>query len=356
MWTFVLTDLGFQPTGEIVNAYDRRVEIKLSGIDTASFRIRLDHPLADQITGCEGYIKAYRDGALRFFGPIVSAEELGSTGSIAVSCAGMGWILSHRIVGKAAGGYSVQTLTDRATIASNIINLLNVESTTALDPGLGTQSSGEAITYSAVTKPGLDCITELATSINGFDWRFLPVENWVNGALTGTNIGQFYARPVIGTSQVDSVFEFGGGRNNLAEYIRNNNRETQANYATHILSQQPIGSPSFSDSLSIDRWKMMEIVLTEEVYDSVSRAGLIQEHVTVRKNPRQTITITPHIDPQVTGKLPQYGLDYDVGDAVRARIMYREVPRFDGYLRIFGVSFDLDSNGVERTTLTTMES
>jgi hypothetical protein len=81
------------------------------------------------------------------------------------------------------------------------------------------------------------------------------------------------------------------------------------------------------------------------------RNTLLNEHLTVRRNPRNIITFQPSIDPQDQGKLPQFGDIYDVGDIVTGRAAFNGSLRFDALFRCWGVEFTIEENGIERTNL-----
>src|SRR3954468_533794 len=148
-WRFVLTDAAYRPVGEILNAAERKLAFPLNRLDTLSFRVRLDNPLADSLLSTAGYVKAYRDSTLRYFGPIISAEEAADTGggSIAVNSVGAGWILSKRLAGKSATG-TVFGATDRGLIIKALIDATNAESETGVATD-GSMTSGSAVAYTA---------------------------------------------------------------------------------------------------------------------------------------------------------------------------------------------------------------
>lgn len=357
-WRFVLTDATSRPVGEVLNAQDRQVAIPLNRLDTASFKVRLDNPLADYLVSTSGYVKGYRDSSLLFHGPIISAAEVGDANSatVAVNCVGAGWILQKRLAGKSSTGTTFGSATDRAQIIKSLIDTANSESETGIDTS-GSMTSASAVTYTAGPfRPITEIITELSSSLDGFDWRIFPSENYVSGAVANQKIGQFYAAPIIGSEQPNAVFEWGTGRCNMASYTRTVTRDTQANKVYHFTSAGPDapGYPTVSaiDSQSITDWKLLEDLVQADLLNSTLRQRLVDEHVNVRKNPRQVIQFDPHVDPQATGRLPQYGTDYGVGDAVRARAAYGRSVRFDAMMRVWGVTFNIDSNGLERATLT----
>lgn len=105
-WKFGLCDLAGVNIGEVVNAYDRTLNLPLNGNPTAQFRIRLDDPLADEIITRNGdcLVKVYQGTTLRFIGDILTVEEGGPVKdgegvSITVTAAGPLWRLSKRLLG-----------------------------------------------------------------------------------------------------------------------------------------------------------------------------------------------------------------------------------------------------------------
>lgn len=362
-WQFILTDQAFNPIGELLNIKDRSISLGLNRLDTASFKMRLDNPLSDSLIETMGFIKGYRNGILRFYGPVVTAEEAGAGNefSLAVNAMSAGWFLQHRYVGLSSTGVTYGTATDKAAIAKNLIDITNSSGDTHIDTStpVGSEAS---ITYQAgPSKKLYDCITELGTGSDAFDWRILPIDNFANGVVTGTKIGSFVAQPLLGALQPEAIFEFGSGRRNIKGYNRAINRETQANRIWHIpsagikLGETP---PSRSDASSITEYGVIEDVLQTDITDSLMVNSLLDEHIAIRRWPRQVLSFEPHIDPQGRGTLPEFGADYDVGDFVRARIVHAGITRVDGLVRIWGVTFSIDDNGVERanTILSAEES
>lgn len=389
-WQFVLTDANYQPLGEVLNAAERKVALPLDKLPTASFRVRLDNPLADPMVSTACYLKAYRTPyrgfpSLQFFGPLVSAEESADrdNATIAVNAVGVGWFLQKRLAGQSSTG-TVFPTTDRAQIIKSLIDTAHTtmpstsndlagsygyqfnpygsspDLVSALDTGIDTAtghiSAASATGYTAGPfKTILECLNDLATSFDGFDWRITPIENYANGAVTGAKIGRFEAWPVIGAQASNAVYEWGIGRRNIESYKRAVSRETQANHVFHIASAGPDapGFPTVSaiDTASVKDWRLLEDLAQADILDSSLRTSLAQEHVKVRRMPRQVIEFTPHVDPYDSGRLPQFNSDFFVGDTVRARAMYKGVMRFDVAIRVWGVSFSINELGVEQQTL-----
>jgi len=387
-WRFVLTDTNFIPVGEVLNASERSVTLGLSRIDAASFKIRLDNPLADPLRFLSGYLKAYRNGTLVFFGPLLGAQETvdDSGAYVTVNAGGAGWIFTKRLAGKLPDpAYQTWTSTDRAVIIKEYISdILDREfrpflapldplevrdfrlyGDTYIDTQTLPMTAASAITYTVPAyKPFMELITELSAGIGGFEWRIMPRENWVAGALSGVKIGNMTAAPVIGSDKPGAVFEFGVGRTNISSYTRSLTRDGQANRVYHLLSTGPIepdpGNPKppvTADSVTVDTlpdWGIMEDVAQADLYDRTMRQQLVDEHGRVRQTPRSTIVFAPTAD-YGDGRMPEFGVEYDIGDTVRARARYGGIDRFNASFRVWGVQFNVNEFGVETPSLTLSE-
>jgi hypothetical protein len=95
----------------------------------------------------------------------------------------------------------------------------------------------------------------------------------------------------------------------------------------------------------------MEDIAQGELLDSTMRTALVTQHVSVRAYPRRIVQFAPHIDPDNTGRVPLFNTHYTVGDSVRLRVQQNDQLRVDTYVRVWGVSFEIDNNGVERASM-----
>jgi hypothetical protein len=387
-WRFVLTDTNFTPVGEVLNASERSVTLGLNRIDAASFKIRLDNPLADPLRFLSGYLKAYRNGTLMFFGPLITAEETAddSGAYVTVNAAGVGWVLTKRLAGKRqdTAGYQTWTATDRAEIVRQYISdILDREFRPFLAPldplsvddfrlygdtyiNVDTLSmtAASAITYTVPPfKPFMELLNELSAGLGGFEWRIMPRENW-SGGLTGIKIGNMTAAPVIGSDKPGAVFEFGVGRTNISSYTRSLSRDGQANRVYHLLSTGPLepdpanpNPPVTQDSVTaatLPDWGIMEDVAQADLTNRTMRQQLVDEHGSVRQLPRSTIVFAPSAD-YGDGRLPEFGVEYNIGDTVRARARYGGIDRFNASFRVWGIQFQVNEFGVETPNLTLSE-
>lgn len=383
-WSFILTDINYVPLGEITNASDRSLTLSLNkATDSLTFKVRLDHYLSPRLAEGIGYIKAYRDSKLMFYGPLVSVEESGDAQNsyLTVNAASSGWILSKRLIGlSASGGKNYSVATDRAVITEELIEEANALSetgvATSLSPNvayppavqqyLGKPSASTAVVYQAPPYSNLmEKISELSVGSQGYDWQIVPIDNWrqstgdTDGILMGRKIGYFFARPSIGVTRPDALFDYNGGVNNIASYSRNVSRDTQINTGYSFTSNGPDvpGYPTvtYKDNASEIKWRMMQEVVQTEIINQDLRQQVVTENVYFRKDPKVTITFQPHIDPQSTGRLPVFGEDYSLGDYVRARAVVAGSLRFDSYFRVWSVQFNIDANGTESTSITTVQ-
>jgi hypothetical protein len=360
-WQFELVGLDFVPLGEVLNASSRQVSIHLNKLDTASFRIRMDNPVAEIIAQCEGFIKGWRNGVLVFYGPILTAEENGeaSGATLSVNCISGGWIaLNKRYANQSITvGAGKRTNMDRAVIVKNEIAAANEDDFFDYEHGVDTTtypvSSGEAITYTIERYTLIsDLLRVMQTGDNTFDWRMLPMDNYSGGVVTGPKHTGFTAAPVLGVDRPEAIWEYGTGRANLQSYRNVVSRETQITGAISLRGSDAVSSTFGGTEMT--KWRLMQEVVSTDISDAAMASDLRQAHINTRKAPRRITTWQPHIDP--TGlRMPEYGIDYEVGDLVRGRGVANSQVRFDGIFRCWGVDFTVDDNGFERANLILQE-
>lgn len=372
-WRAVLTDPNYVPQGELFNASERTLSTALNRADTAGFKIRTDNPFADLVMSLECYLKLYRNDVLVFFGPLLNAQEsVDEQGAyITANAAGPTWAFAKRYPQK--GQAPLSYTGTRANIVTQLITVLasqyisispapstSMEKKAHGELGIGwtgTVNAGSTITYGVQPfKPMSDILSDLSNTTSGFDWRVIARENWVGGVLSGEAIGNFTAASTIGTLRTEAIFEFGDGRLNIKGYNRTRSRDTQANNVTHLLGGQPEFAPANyyelgNANIAAGVVGVLEDVVQADITDPAQRTALVTEHVIVRREPREIIVFSPSMD-YGDGRMPRYGIDYDVGDIVIGRALSNDSVRFNGLFRVWGVNFSIDSNGVETPALT----
>jgi hypothetical protein len=198
MYRIIVTDLDYEPQGEVKNASAVTYSRAISKLATFSFRVMLSNIHADRLAECEGYIKVYRKDVCIFYGPMIAAEEVAerNTQSLAVTCADPGWFLTKRLAGKSLSGTSWTTPTYRSAIAEALVDAANAEEETGINADSASMYSDSMVTYKAGPyKPVLDCIQELGNAIDGFEWRFTTNDNWMAGAVSGNKISALITAP-----------------------------------------------------------------------------------------------------------------------------------------------------------------
>lgn len=357
-WSWILTDSAFNPIGEILNAKEMKLALPLNKINTASFNIRLDNPFAQQISSDLGYIKIYRNKQLLFFGPLITVAEVseGENASIQINAAGPEWIFSQRYSGKSASGIKQETAIARSAKFVEHLAARNAEGEMHIDYTTGPISGGSTSAYISTSFRLLsEILNDMSNTAEGFDWEVYPIENFVEGVVTGAKIGRLITANEIMSAQPNTVFEWGVGRNNISSFTRNIDRSTLANRAYNFTSAGPEapGAPTVvaESAGSITRWGLQESVISAAILNTELRQLLVNENIEVRQNPRQTVVFQPVTD-DGTGRVPTLNKDFKVGDSVRARIVKNGEVRFDAMVRVWGAEYLLDVNLKETQVLT----
>ena len=354
-WKFVVTDLQGNSVGEVLNASQRQVVLPLNRVPTASFQIPIQNSLAGLFLDptSDYLLKCYRNNTLRFNGPIVSTAEAFDSGSgqiVAVNAAGPLWRLGFRLLGTTSAGWSLGnagTTYDLGFIAQQILAAANAAGYTGIQSGSNTPSSnGAAGTY--FFQDALTAIANLSIGESAFDYEVVPTEP-TNVAQAFPQIGTFNTTNLIGTQKPNAVFEYGTTSANVTTYSRQIDR---TNLCTKGYIQQPATSDYSGVLTAVNataeayRGRYEALIDDGGVEWDVLRQKLVNYAVTIRSIPRQVVQFTPAVNAS-----PSPLDDYIVGDQVRCRINVSGVNTLDAYLRVWGITFDVDNEGNEQPTL-----
>lgn len=356
-WTLLCADLDGTNRGEIRNASDRSFSWPLDRLATGKFRVRLDHPLADVLLEADCLIKAYQqtdddtNPVLRMVAEVVTAEESAEdmNQSIAVTFAEAGfWRLTKRLVGKTAGGLSVGTAllpVDRGLIAQFCLISVNSEADTGVRVGTIT-ASANGFVGPWYFKPVSEAILELSSTLDGFDFRFDPVEP-VRDA-TGLVVARFTASGALGQVRPEAIFEYGTGKKNIKSYKRQVTKDGLLTKGYHLPAGYPESTEPVVTSQDLPATAargLMEGLVTSDLTTAQLRSLLVQEHVQIRKQPRQIISFDPAIGGMVLNR------DLVPGDVVTARAKIGGSVRFNGLFRVYEAEVSLDDNGAASYSL-----
>lgn len=353
----VLTDLDGVALNEVRQATERKVVMSLNRPSTAGFSVRPDNPILKPLFTEDTLLKVYEDTMLRFYGNVISSElatqDDGSTPTIKVSAADPAWKLSRRLLGLSSGGTKYEG--DKAKSACKMINELNTDTVTySTNPETGIKLLAEAEyeaggsgTYVAGPyKAALSCINDLAHGLDGFDWYMAPLDNAAKKIVT------FEASAVYG-GEVSAVFEHGYGQKNVRKLSYVRDLSGLANKAFHLPDEGLTEGgevKSASDATSIEYRGRYEAVADGfGLVDGTLRQNWVDEVVRVRKNPRFVVSMTLDIDDD-TGRVPQLGTDFWLGDLVQARSIISSTTMFNGKVRVYQIQVELNDAGAATIT------
>jgi hypothetical protein len=360
-WKFVLTDLQGNSIGEVQNASNRQVVLPLNRVPTASFQIPIQNALSTYFLDptFDGNLKAYRNNVLQFHGPVVSSAEAFDSSSgqiVAVNAAGALWRLGYRLLGTTSAGWSLGnagTTYDLGYIAQQMLVTANGSAWTGITGGTNrTTSNGAAGVF--YFQDVLTCIAQLAIGFNSFDFEVAPTEP-TNVSQPFPQIGVFNTggsgviTGIIGQQRPNAIYEYGTTSANVTTYSRQIDR---SNFCTKAYIQNPAASNYSGILTSVDaaaetlRGRYEALVDDGGVSWDVLRQALADYAVAIRKNARQVVQFTPRQNDS-----PSPLDDYIVGDQVRCRISIEGINILDAFLRVWGITFDIDNEGNEQPTL-----
>lgn len=349
-WKFALETFSGTKIGEVLDAPERQVVRSLSSPSTASFKVLVTNNLLDDILALDLNLLCYRNGALTFHGPIITsqlaAEDATATPSVVCTAADPSWRFDRRVSGKSATG-TLFSGTDRLTIAESLIGTANSDGETGVQT-LGQTCGSTAVYIAGPYKKLSECIADMGNTLSGFDWYIDPIE------YSAGKIGQFRAAAVVGLSRPGAVFDYQGrGNARVPNYMRG--IDTLTNKVYSVPDDGPtsgLGVLSQSDAASqTARGLYEEVVDTSNVTNSTLRDAILNDHILYRKNPRQVLQFSPDFS-DYTGRVPEWGVDYGLGDLVRARVLYNKATLVDGNVRLYKMQFDIDANSRETLTPT----
>jgi hypothetical protein len=399
-WTFTLADRATgTPLGELRQATPRKWSRGLRSGRAASFTIKTKNSLAGACLSADKVLlKVYddRDGnqRLRHCGPLIGFQrDVGDNGgSVACNSASPLWRLLTRIVGQAHAGAligSALSPVDRGEALGQLVDALNVGaaapwSTQADDTGI----RRGAIAASASSfwgpwryYPASEAWKEITTGLDAPEVDLAPVEPTKDAV--GLQIAALNVAAALGKLQPNSIFEHGFGRRNVPNFSDLGDSGIVANRALHLppgfpdnaTQQVLVSTPSIGAASILDRG-LHEVIVDAPVTTDPMRQQIVDDHVTVRQQPRRTISFTvardpdPFSTPLQDRRVPRPFVDYDVGDVVPFRakelvevrsvdgtlLRMDRVTTIDALFRVYGMEIEPDDLGGETVTLTLQEN
>jgi hypothetical protein len=336
-WPFIVCDMDGVPLGECF-ASGRNMNLQLSGAATASFNIRQTDPMWSEIAAGGTTLKVYdTGGTLRFWGPIVTDEESaqGSGATVQVNAQDHATFeLSKRFVGKDTAGIGVtHNVKDSGQIIADSLTTVNAEQDTGID--IGTRDAFVTRTVTYLWKNFLQMLQELGAIQQSYEWRVRYVDGTPPQVLLDL-------QAIAGTDLTESVFfEYGTGLHNCSAYKRVRSIQQRATHVWAVGSGNTLIAAA-SDPTAAGVRRHEDVVN----YGDITLAGLLDAlaaaHVQLRKNARQIVQLTP-----APNLAPRYGVSWQIGDMVRARVMVNGSLRVNGNARVWGAQISIDENGNE---------
>lgn len=360
-WQFILTDLAGVVLGELRGASERQVALPHLRLATASFKLPLWHSLANALMTTDTLLQCWRTDSLGtrklvFNGQVWGANEQSdnTTQTIAATALGPFSRLSYRIIGTTRAGikFPATGTQDLGAIAQDILTTVNGQTYTGVSNGTyaASVSGATGVWY---LKNAAEAIAELTTGLNSFEFEIAPtIPTNVGGAGGWPQLGLMNIAPLIGNvSRLDAIYEYGTARANISGYERAVSRDGFLTRGFISANGWPDSSIqdviSFEDSAARTSRGLFETVVPDGgILDDALRTKVVSFHVAVRKNPREQVTFKA-----ATNARPSPFTDYNIGDYIRARAVVRGTTRFDAMFRVWGVTFNIDSNGNENNEI-----
>lgn len=358
-WTWeILVEPDLVAVGELLNPMGRTLSTALSRPATATCKIRLDDPLLPTIRAqAEMALLRITDewGVPRYIGPIISSEINADASGVHVqlTSSDASWRFSKRVIG-AHGPVVYGTLAAPAARTECVWNGVMYDMGAPIGLDVSSSNVGVGTVFvSYENAKASDIINELANALDGFEWQvtygstlygtspYYPTA----GAPMNRLIGTLTMQAVIGGDAPRARWDFGGETNNVSSY---RDLLTSDGMANRIV----VGGYDRDYPQQItERGLYMDVPPLSAEQGIRNAILLANEHVRIRRFPRQQITFTPSVDltdrpsPRIgpvnwrTIDPPGARYDCGLGDTVHFRAYHDRVLLTDAVMRLYGVTF-----------------
>lgn len=354
-WRYALCDVDGLELGDLI-AYERELTLGVSTVGTATCRIRQEDPLYTAVdvptapANIANYLKVFdATGTLRFFGPIISADESGdgTEGKLKLTAADMAYnmatsyMIDPALQPQADGLGIVYT---GEAVDDLIFDQLELAPNAAVFcfPNAGTSSGGfPSVNVTYQWKPLLEALNELGALLGSYEWAI----RYTGGPPPVSLLDLLTA--VGGASDVE--LGYGTAPSNVASYTRTRTIEQQTNSIIAIGNGSTLLSAVGVNTDSITAYKVVRdaVISYPEITTSALLDLLAQQHALYRGFAREIITLTPTVE-----GAPVYGQDYVVGDTMAATVVQYGRTRVDGTARLWSVTIRPNDVGGEVPTFT----
>jgi hypothetical protein len=364
----------FQNVGLLNTATGRKLSLALNASESASFQVNTLDAIAPYITPISTCIVCYRNGQLKWSGPVWTVKEkvASQEGKVEVSCIGWFQLLLFRLLKTGALSFGAESPTkgvgpsgtstalahtyteiEPQLIAKDLLERTNYDYPTGIVPGIF-ESQGLGIkwniTYQRFQNIG-QAIQQLANTENGFDFRIDPETLKMNAYYATVKSGATIFGK--GKDRPNAVFGYGWGPKNLISLERTVDGSQLANQMSTIgqyVAQQ------YSNSASISKFGLFE---AQDAQTSIVSTAILQAlaQVEVESRAEPIVIYNFSVVPINAGKnVPAPLVDYDIGDFVYVGSKYGRMQVFSTTgkgpqpMRVFGMDIEIDDNGNELVT------
>jgi hypothetical protein len=212
-------------------------------------------------------------------------------------------------------------------------------------------------------KPFMEFVQEAALTIGGFDFWQAPLDPVTNSGNSGTLTVDPYTtvdgvrRSFKGQARANAIFEYGTGRQNVTEYRFTLSGDGLINVAYALPPGFPsgggVGTVSKADSTGTTRQRLREEVVSTDLQTNEARQAIANAHTSIRQRYKRVLTFTPQVEDG--SRTPRFGLDYEIGDTVTARVKDQGSLLIDTTVRVYGADIEVDNQGMIRTNLTLVQ-
>lgn len=387
--------------GELPDVKDPTIVEGVRRMSTFSGLLPITSEFAEQLHATRHRLIVVRDSRYDetvdplFAGPVISAQE--TRAGIAFTAADGFWRLTKRLVGQnwyalnwgLPLGYGVpigkdrmiQTLIQEVNESNFYNGVSGIFSGVAppLDSAMPLAGVGSGSAGPFVWVPCADAIQQVAAALDAPEWIVRPTDPklYVPAAADrrmyidiatglpvpavidpGIELGRMVlGMPIGGALRPAAGFQIGGSAPNASDYVRLTSADGVMDHGVHLPTTSD-GAAVVFDSDAGWRDTTYDVpyddIVTSDVTDYAMRQKIVQEHIAVRKTPRETITFDPLRDLAGAG-VPSYmtrssggvTADYYLGDIVPFRIVRAGATIRDVMLRVYGATRVLTEGGVE---------
>lgn len=344
-WQLVATDNDAGRSLAFLDDFDAfAITPRLNGYAEIAFGLAALDSAASAIAVARTSVKAYQDGALRFFGKVW--EPLSRSGARVAATARdpLAEFLWRRAPADAdytatnnAGGPW-----DAGQIAYDRLAIQNARRNTYLRAGARQPSLNRLRSYTAGQKEN-EILDELASAAGGFFYKAVPVDG-VAGVMSDLNL--YY--PNAGVSREEVRFEYGPNTaDNLADFEQ---VEMLPRNGMNVASSSAGGGRLVQRAEDADSIALYGLFEDETAYSDVVDTTLLaqQAQAQIKPDPPLTLALTPALG------APLLFADFNVGDFVRVRILWGGVDLFT-WARVLEATLTVTREGVETLTAIVVE-